>query len=282
MFKKKEKTNPSVSLKEMLRYSIPLVPNNVAWWGVSSANKYLVTIFFGAELLGLYSVSLKIPTIVVTIQAIVAEGLALSIFQEYKENDSNNLYYSNLYRFYNCLMMFLSFTIICAHYLISNLLFSNDFIKADLFVPLLCISPIFGGLSGYLGTFYSANKKNNGLLISTIVGALVSLAFSFALIRFLSIWAIIIGNIFGYFVIWLYRAIGVKKFAVLRINYLQDIVSWALLAFLALLNTMDAPIHVLIIVDIIVLSTIFAFNYKFLKNILLKMFKMRKKEFLEC
>lgn len=214
------------SLKQMVSYSLPLVPNNISWWGVSSANKYVIYGYLNESVLGIYSAGLKVPSIVNTIQAIVAESLVLSVFEEYKKEEVDEEYFSQLYRMYSTIMILFVSAIIVGSKIIASILFSNEFFSAWEYVPLLCVPSVWGALSGYLGSFYAAEKKNNGMFISTALGGIISLTVSFLTVKHFGVYGIITGNIFAYFVIWLYRWIDVRKFVKIKANMVVDCICW--------------------------------------------------------
>lgn len=51
------------SLKELLQFSIPLIPTAVLWWLVSGLNRPLLEQYAGLFALGLMAVASKLPTI---------------------------------------------------------------------------------------------------------------------------------------------------------------------------------------------------------------------------
>ena len=53
--------------KEMVSYSLPLMPNTLSWWISNSSNRYIMALFCNMSMLGLYSVAYKIPSILATV-----------------------------------------------------------------------------------------------------------------------------------------------------------------------------------------------------------------------
>lgn len=223
--------------KDMLKYSTPLVPNNVSWWLVSSANKYIISGYLSNAILGLYSVALKIPTIINTIQGVFSEALVLSILQEYDNKEKDEEYFSVLYRLYSTFSILVASFVILFTRIISSLLFAKDFYQAWIYVPLLCISPVWGALSGYLGNFYAATKKNSGMFYSTLLGGGITVVFAIATVRFIGVYGVIVGNLVAYFIIWLYRWLDTKRLVRLHIQLATDIAAWILLIVQALIMT---------------------------------------------
>ena len=57
-------------LKEMLAYSLPLVPNSLSWWVIGASDKTVVSWFLGVSQNGILSVSQKFSTAYTTFYSI--------------------------------------------------------------------------------------------------------------------------------------------------------------------------------------------------------------------
>lgn len=57
-------------MKEMLKYSIPLIPNAFMWWIISASNRFFILYFVGVEANGLFAVANKIPSFLSILYAI--------------------------------------------------------------------------------------------------------------------------------------------------------------------------------------------------------------------
>ena len=52
-------------VKDMSRYSLPLIPNSLSWWVIGVSDRTLVTMFLGVQANGILAVATKFATIVV-------------------------------------------------------------------------------------------------------------------------------------------------------------------------------------------------------------------------
>ena len=68
---------------EMLRYSVPLVPNAISWWIANVSDRLLILYFLGSAMNGIYAAANKIPTIYTTFFSVYnlawLESVSLSI-----------------------------------------------------------------------------------------------------------------------------------------------------------------------------------------------------------
>ena len=53
--------------RNMIKFSIPMIPNSLLWWVSSSSDHIMVTHFINAAANGIYTVSYKIPTLISTV-----------------------------------------------------------------------------------------------------------------------------------------------------------------------------------------------------------------------
>ena len=68
--------------KELLAYSIPLMPNNISWWIIQMSDRYMLIFFCGAALNGLYSMAYKIPSIFNLIVSIFFSAFGITTMKE--------------------------------------------------------------------------------------------------------------------------------------------------------------------------------------------------------
>ena len=57
-------------LRRMLRYSVPMIFNNTAWWVTSMSGRYVILFASGAGIAGLYTAANKLPAVVSTISGV--------------------------------------------------------------------------------------------------------------------------------------------------------------------------------------------------------------------
>src|SRR5699024_6949225 len=65
-------------VKEMLQYSVPMIPNSLMWWLINASSRYFIRFFVGASGNGLFAVASKIPTIINLINQIFTQAWQIS------------------------------------------------------------------------------------------------------------------------------------------------------------------------------------------------------------
>lgn len=214
--------------KEIVKYSIPLVPARTSWWVNNSSNRFIIANFSGISELGLFSAASKIPSILITFQGIFIQAWELSALTEYKKKDGA-VFFTKVYNLYNfALVIGCSFLILFIKP-ISKLLLGPEFYEAWRLVPFLLIAVIFGGIIGFLNTINMAVKKTNALVMPVVIGALVGVAINFIFVPHYGAMVASVSFTISYFLIWIQRLVNANKYMKLEINYLKDSLSYSII-----------------------------------------------------
>ena len=252
--------------KEMINYSKPFVINSISWWINNASDKYIILLFYGTGLTGIYSISYKIPTIIEFVQSIFSQAWQISAIKEYKSKDSVD-FFSTMYNCYNMILVFVVYFILLFLKIIAKLLFAKDFYIAWKYVPFLLLAILFGALSGFLGTIYAANKDSKMYAKSTIIGATLNIAINFILIPFLGAYGAAIATLISYFIVWLLRLLLMKKYIVLHINHFSNILSYLCLLIMSI-SIIFLDNNIQIYLNLMFGAILFIINYKSLSNII--------------
>lgn len=216
-------------MKKMLKYSLPLIPNQACWWINDTANKYIINSYLGTESVGLYSAAYKIPAIFTTIQSFFSEAWLLSAIEEEKSKDKIE-FYVNYYDYYcSAIVVICSFLMLFSKPL-ASILYSNSFIKAGIYVPGLLLSSMFGGLVGFIGAFFNAYNETKYLFTSTIIGAGCSIGLNLILTSVIGISGAVFANVLSYVVIWMIRFFEARHVLKIRLHCSRLLISLMFLA----------------------------------------------------
>ncbi|WP_233278923.1 lipopolysaccharide biosynthesis protein [Floricoccus tropicus] len=201
----------------MLKFSVPLVPNSIAWWTSNTISRYFILYFLGASVNGLFAVANKIPTLLSVVNSIFFQAWQMTAIEEFESEDKDEIY-SNTFNVY-CQVLFLGSAVILAMIQpLMSVLVSPKFYLAWEYVPFLLTTVIYSSLSGFLGQNYVAAKKTVGVLVTTIFGAVVNILGNFILVPTMGAIGAGISSTIAFFVIWLVRMKDNKKFSNMKID----------------------------------------------------------------
>ena len=78
--------------KQMLAFCVPLIPATIMWWVTNVSDRFLVEHFRGNGANGIYAISYKIPTIIITIFAMFNQAWNMSAITESGSNERSKFY----------------------------------------------------------------------------------------------------------------------------------------------------------------------------------------------
>lgn len=199
------------SVKEMLAYSWPMVPNAMSMWVMRASDRFVISVFMGVSANAVYAAANKIPSILTLAQNTFA--LAWTENASVSVNDENvGEYYSSMFRrVFDIMAGFMSFLIGAAPILFA-ILIRGDYGEALGQIPPLLMAMLFFGLSSFLGGVYVAFMKTRSVGVSTMVAAAINLVTDLSAIRWIGLYAASGSTLISYIVLFVYRSVNVNTF----------------------------------------------------------------------
>ena len=209
-------------LKDMVRFSFPLIFSVTAWWINSASDRYILTWMSGVAISGLYAVSYKIPNILSIFQNIFYQAWSISAIKEFDKNDADR-FISNMYNMMNFGMVFVCSGVMFLNTPIAKILYTNEFFEAYKFVPPLLISVVFNAMALFIGSIFTAVKDTKTLSVSTIIGAVINTVCNFVFIYYWQAYGAAVATMLGYVVVFIMRHIILRKYIKLHLKWWRDI-----------------------------------------------------------
>lgn len=198
-------------LKDMLNYSLPMIPNSLLWWLINASSRYFINFFVGIGANGIFAVASKIPALITVLSQVFSQAWQLSAIEEYDNNNVSS-FYSNVFKYLYIFMFFGTFIINMIIKWLYFYLFSIEYYEGWKIVPFLLIGAVYSTFSGFVGVTYVASKETKGVLGTSIIGGLVSLLLNSILIPSFGLSGASISSAISFIIIFLYRYFDTKKF----------------------------------------------------------------------
>ncbi|MCQ2416768.1 MAG: polysaccharide biosynthesis C-terminal domain-containing protein [Oscillospiraceae bacterium] len=220
-------------LKEMVKFSIVLVPNSLMWWIMNVSDRIMVIAMVGAAANGIYAISYKIPSMLSTISRIFVQAWSYSAIHE-NESEDRDAFNNNMFdRMVNFLLIVTSGLLLIMKPFL-KIYVAADFYPAWRYTAPLLIGFFFMSLGSFLSTCYTVHKDSKGFLYSGMAGAIINVTFNFALIPIIGVQGAAIATCFSYFAVFAYRVRDTRKyivFHVFRKNYIIGVITMILMGF---------------------------------------------------
>ena len=217
-------------LKKMLHYSLPLIPNSASWWISNSSDRYILIMYAGIAVNGIYSISYKIPTIITMVTSIFVTAWRISAVDSFGTEESRK-FYSDVFDMYITITVITASILMLINKPLSGLLYSKEFYVAWRFVPILLIASALHSYSDFFGTIYTSAMKTKMLFYSTLVGAISNICLNFLLIPKFSAMGAAIATMISYGIVWMVRVLHSRTILKLEYRTKSDI-GCAVLLFL--------------------------------------------------
>lgn len=214
--------------KEMLAYSVPMMPNSVCWWIANASDRYILTAFVGTAATGIYSIAYKIPTIVSALTSIFGNAWKLSAVDDFGSEKSKN-FFSDIFSKMTVLMVLAASFLMVINKPLASILFSKDFYQAWRCVPILLMASVMHAYSEFLGSIYTSAYKTKFLVFSTAVGSIVNIVLNLILIPVYHGMGAAIATLIGYAVIWLTRVFHSRSIMKIEYHLIRDIFCYILI-----------------------------------------------------
>lgn len=208
------------TIKEMLRYSIPLIPNSFAWWFTTDASRFFILMYLGTEQNGLYAVATKIPAMFTLFFGIFIQSWQISAIEEKNSKDRDS-YYSSMYNLLISFSFVLTTIISVISPLIMRFFVNETYYQAWKLVPLLLLSATFSNISGLLGSTYIVFKRTREIFVTTILGMILNALFCLVLIPIIGLNGAGLASSIGFLLVMVFRIRNLQNLVNIRFNYLM-------------------------------------------------------------
>lgn len=251
-------------LKQMIKYSSFYVPSSFLDLIIYSFDKMMIIYFIGMSSNGIYSVSNKIPYIIVCISNIFTDSWMLSTVKENKTKEKEEFANKVLTLFIEISIIAISFIILTIKFIMKIYVSEEFFISWMYTIPLL-IGGIFLFVSTFIANEYIVNKDSKNYFLSAIFGAIITIILNIILIPLLGLMGAAIANCLRSLSILLYRYKYTKKYLKLNIITKKTIISIILLITLSIFIYINS--YISNIIKILIFIIIIYINKNSLKLI---------------
>ncbi len=248
-------------IKDLIKYSAPLIPNSISWWVFNASDRIIVSFFLGLSATGLLSAANKFSAIYISAYSIIYMSWTESISSHIDDSDISDYFTKN----FNLLMKFfvsVAFCLISFMPFLFKILINKKFIGGYNLIPVLIIASIFNVAVGLIGSFYVAKKNTKSIANTSILAALINIVVNLIFIKYIGLLAAAVSTFVSYFLMTIYRLHDLKKnYFVLKINnvFLYSSLLVAILLFI-LFYLDNFPLNLLSIIIALIYSLLFNKN----------------------
>lgn len=238
--------------RDMMLYSVLLVPNNISWWVMNSSDRLMLTAMIGSAFTGIYSIACKFPSLLNMVHMIFYRAWQEQAVMEY-DSKTRDEYYTRIFGVYLRLGFCMVLVLIPVSKLYILLFMNTEFKEAYMYLGILMVGSLFSSFSSFYGTGYVSAKDTKNATLTTTIGAVVNCLINLLFINIIGIWAACFSTLIGYLVTWIVRIKQTKKYFNIKVNWKEFYILLAITLVFVYLVTLDS---ILSVAFMLVLATI--------------------------
>ena len=250
---------------KLLRYSMPLFPATLLFWSMQWVDRFSLRIWSGFEELGLYFASYKVANII----NIVYLGLTaywIPVAYRWYEQKKPAKYYVSSLNIVFLIMTLLATLVISFRNFIVYILGENYYASSQI-VPYLVLMPVFLSFAEVGGIGINLSRKTFLQSIITFVVIILNLGGNYLLVPIYGAKGAAISTAFSYTVFFILRYHVSENVVKLYNSAIKTFIYILILWSLPLFTNIPSSLVQYIFYSVVV-TFLFIYNYRFLKNFL--------------
>lgn len=168
-------------VKQMLKYSIPLIPNVVAVWILNMSDRYIILHYCGEWDVGLYGIAARCATVV----SFIANGVYMAYTTyayDKKDDEDAPKQYARILNAFTLVILMICFTGSIFAKEIVQIMTEASYLSSYVMIAPLLYSQLLYGINTIVGYAIGFVKKSKYILIATSMGAVLNVVLNIVLI----------------------------------------------------------------------------------------------------
>ncbi len=239
-------------LREMLKYSLPLIPANLSWWIINASDRTIISWFYGIKWNGIYTVAMKFPSLISVLYSVFNLAWTEMVVLHINDSDRDRFMTDMIDKLFN------GFFSVCAITLSVISLIFTWFINAQYgdgypLIPILILGTFFSIICGLFSVFFIAFKDTKESARTAIFASIINLSVDLFLIKYIGLYAAALSTLVAFLAMAIYRYINVRKYVDVRISS-RSVIRSSLIALMILAAYYCDYMYLRILVSLIVVA----------------------------
>lgn len=202
---------------QLLKFSLPLLPNALCWWLISSSNRFFIKDYIGLEENGKYAVAVRMVNILFTFGNIFYQTWQEHAFTYYN-TPGRNQFFSKIFNYYLCTLSLGVVIFAYAMKIAFPLFIAADYRAGVNYLFPMAFSTMFYCITFFFEMGYQCAKDTLRSMISVICAAVLSFVLNYVLVRQFQIYGIIMTSVIVYLFLAMYRWLDTKRYFDIKIE----------------------------------------------------------------
>ena len=201
--------------RDILRYTLPLLPGSLCWWLTGSSDRLFITHFLGLDVNGVYAVAIRFTGIINTLAIIFYQAWQETAILQYNSPDRDR-FFSKMFNSYIFLLALILVGYVFMLKINYGWLVADEYKESLNYIYPLGLSAVIFALAAFFDMGYQCAKDTPRTLPAIILAATVNVILNFVLIKPLGVYGVIVTQLMTYLVLFIYRWHDMKRYFTLK------------------------------------------------------------------
>lgn len=205
------------TFKRVGTYSIPLIPNNLAWWVVNASDRTIISHFLGTAANGIYSVANKFPNVFINFYNILNLSWTETVSLHYNDEDRDEFLTDTMTSLVKLFVAACLGIVACMPF-VFPIMVNAKYSAAYNQILILMYAMLFRVLVGLYSCVYVAQKNAKKIAYTSISAAIINITVDLLLINKIQVFAASLSTLIAFLSMFIVRYIDVNKAVHMRIK----------------------------------------------------------------
>lgn len=205
------------TFKRVGTYSIPLIPNNLAWWVVNASDRTIISHFLGTAANGIYSVANKFPNVFINFYNILNLSWTETVSLHYNDEDRDEFLTDTMTSLVKLFVAACLGIVACMPF-VFPIMVNAKYSAAYNQILILMYGMLFRVLVGLYSCVYVAQKNAKKIAYTSISAAIINITVDLLLINKIQVFAASLSTLIAFLSMFIVRYIDVNKAVHMRIK----------------------------------------------------------------
>lgn len=205
------------TFKKVGTYSIPLIPNNLAWWVVNASDRTIISHVLGTAANGIYSVANKFPNVFINFYNILNLSWTETVSLHYNDEDRDEFLTDTMTSLVKLFVAACLGIVACMPF-VFPIMVNAKYNAAYNQILILMYAMLFRVLVGLYSCVYVAQKNAKKIAYTSISAAIINITVDLILINKIQVFAASLSTLVAFLSMFIIRYIDVNKTVHMRIK----------------------------------------------------------------
>ncbi|MFQ8733826.1 MAG: lipopolysaccharide biosynthesis protein [Enterocloster bolteae] len=203
--------------KSVRRYSLPLIPNNLAWWVVNASDRTVISHFIGLAANGIFTVSSKFPSVFISFYNIVNLSWTESVSLHFDDED-RDVFLTDMVTMFFKIFASACFGVVAIMPFIFPIMVNTKYRDGYNQVLILMYAMLFRVLVGLYSCIYIATKQSKKVAYTSGAAAIINLTVDLLFINRVGLYAASLSSLIAFLVMFIIRYAEINRTVHMRIK----------------------------------------------------------------